>query len=82
MTTKTCTDGYEPRDSTTISDALPAEMRRVREQIIPAYQSVDPAGGFAIAMAYASLAHAEQAMMDGDLVEMIAAYKDLKAFEL
>ena len=67
--------------SDTLADALPREMKRVRE-LIPLYELVpENAGAFAIAMMRNSLALAEKAMAEGDVVQMIAAYAQLKEFE-
>lgn len=66
----------------TLGDALPAKMREIRETYIPAYQSIGPAGGFAIAMMNQALTRAEKAMAEGDTVEMIAAYEELNGFKL
>jgi hypothetical protein len=64
----------------TLGDALPKEIERV-QSLIPLYESVGPAGGFAIAMMKAEIAAAHRAMMEGDTVEMIRVYESLKGFE-
>ena len=66
----------------TLGDALPAKMKEIREVHIPAYQSIGSAGGFAIAMMNLSLTRAEKALAEGDVVEMIAAFKELEEFKL
>jgi hypothetical protein len=63
----------------TLGDALPREMTRVRK-LIPIYQSIGPAGGFAIAMMNQSLDEAQRALATGDVVAMIRVYEDLKGF--
>ena len=68
---------------TTLADALPKEIERVRE-IIKEYE--DPmlkgAGTFAAAMMKGSVSLAEKAIMQGDVVQMLTCYKDLKEFSL
>jgi molybdopterin converting factor small subunit len=63
----------------TLGDALPREMTRVR-RLIPMYQSIGPAGGFAIMMMNRALDEAQKALAEGDVVAMIRAYEDLKGF--
>ena len=65
-----------------LGTALPAKMKEIREVYIPAYQSIGPAGGFAIAMMNQALTKAEKAMIEGDTVAMIACYKELCGFKL
>lgn len=66
----------------TVGDALPREMARIRDVVIPAYQSIGPAGGFAIAMMKQDLDRAAVAMAHGDVIGMIAALKSLREYEL
>jgi hypothetical protein len=63
----------------TLGDALPKEVARVRD-LIPMYESIGPAGFFAISMMKADLDRASRAMVSGDLVEMIAVYQSLKGY--
>lgn len=64
--------------SDTLADALPREMKRVRE-LIPIYTSV-PNGSFAIAMMNEALSRAEKSMAEDDVLRMLAAYVELKGF--
>jgi len=66
----------------TLGDALPREMARVRDQIMPAYQEIGPGGAPALFLMRRSLDAAAKAMAEGDVVAMMAAYQDLKEFEL
>lgn len=66
--------------SDTLGEALPKETARVRE-LIKLYQSIGPAGQFALMMIERSLKAADKAMIEGDVVAMIQAYEDLKGFE-
>jgi hypothetical protein len=64
----------------TLGDALPREMTRVRE-IIPLYDGV-PMGFLAATMMRQSLDRAQKALAEGDVVEMIRCYEDLKGYSL
>ena len=72
-------------DPKTLGDALPREMARVRDEILPQYLAlrgmpnviVEPQ----IMMMGASLDAAATAMARGDVVAMIRAYQDLKEYE-
>lgn len=66
----------------TLGEALPKEIARVRDQIMPAYIEIGPPGQFALAMMRAALDAASKAMIEGDTVAMIAAYQELKGFEV
>jgi hypothetical protein len=67
---------------TSLGEALPAEMARVRDKVMPAYIEIGPAGAIALAMMRQSLDRAAKAMMEGDVIEMMRAYKDLKEYSL
>lgn len=63
---------------TTLADALPAEIARVAE-LKGVYQSLPGgAGAFGAMMMAAALARAQKAIGDGDIVEMIRSYQELK----
>ena len=64
----------------TLGEALPREMARVRDEVMPAYVAVGPPGTFALMMMREALNNAAKAMMGGDLVEMIRAHETLKGF--
>lgn len=64
----------------TLGDALPREMARVRDEVMPAYLAVGQAGVFALAMMRADLDAAAKAMMEGDVVAMIRVYQLLKGY--
>ena len=65
-----------------VGEVLLKEQARVRELIL---QYRDPmlngAGAFAALMMEQSLRCADQAVISGDLVAMIQAYKELKSYE-
>jgi len=64
-----------------LGEALPKEQARVRAFILQ-YQDplLNGAGMFAAAMMESSLRNADQAVMSGDCVAMIEAYKDLQGY--
>jgi hypothetical protein len=64
----------------TLADALPKEMARVRDVLMPQYIAIGPPGAIALAMMRADLDRAAKAMMSGDVVEMLRVYESLKAF--
>ena len=55
----------------TLGDALPREMARVRDKVMPAYHDVGPAGGFALAFMRRDLDLAAKALAEGDVVAML-----------
>lgn len=71
-----------PRAATTLGDALPREMARVRDEVMPAYAEIGPAGGFALAMMRADLDAAAKALAEGDVVAMLHYYRELKGYTL
>lgn len=63
-----------------LGEALPAEMARVRDHIMPAYIEIGPPGRFALAMMRADLDRAAKAIAEGDVVTMMRAYESLKGY--
>lgn len=66
----------------TLGDALPKEMARIRDVVMPAYRDIGPAGLFALIMMQHDLDEAARAMIEGDVVAMIAVYQSLKEYKL
>jgi hypothetical protein len=66
----------------TLGDALPKEMARVRDQIMPTYQEIGPAGAFALVMMRADLDRATHALAVGDVIAMMQAYDALTGYKL
>jgi hypothetical protein len=60
---------------------LPKVTARVRDELMPMYQSIGPAGGFALAMMRADLDRATKALAEGDISAMIAAYESLRSYK-
>ena len=69
-------------DAETLGDALPKEMARVRDEVIPAYLGMGPPGLFVMIRMRNALDRAAKAMAEGDVVEMLAVYEDLKDAKL
>ena len=63
-----------------LGEALPAEMARVRDKVMPAYMEIGLEGTFALTMMRKALDDATKALVEGDLVAMIRAYEELKEF--
>lgn len=64
----------------TLGDALPREIARVRDEVMPAYQDIGPAGYFVIGAMQADIAHANDAIAAGDIVAMARAYARLTEY--
>mgnify|MGYP001618523360 FL=1 len=69
-------------EARTLGDALPAEMARVRDEVLPSYLSLRGMPGvnaeFAIRGMQADLDAAAKAMAEGDTVAMLRVYQSLK----
>ena len=68
-------------ETKTLGDELPREMARVRDKVMPVYQSIGTAGALALAMMRADLDAAARAMAEGDVVAMLRAYESLKGYD-
>lgn len=68
-------------ETKTLGEALPAEMARVRDEVLPEYDAI-PTGCFAAAIMRADLDRAAKAMIEGDTVEMLRVYESLKGWKL
>lgn len=64
----------------TLGDALPREMARVRDEVMPAYQAIGPSGRFALAFMRADLDAAAAALASGDVVAMLRIHESLKGY--
>ena len=65
-----------------LGEALPLEMARVRDKVMPAYLLCGVGGLPALAMMRQALDGATRALAEGDVVEMIRWYNELKDFTL
>ena len=66
----------------TLGDALPREMARVRDEVMPAYVEIGWVGSFALALMRRDLDAAARAMAEGDVVAMARAFEALKGYEI
>lgn len=66
----------------TLGDALPKEMARVRDEVIPPYLECGPSAIFALTMMRRDLDAAAKAMAEGDVVAMLRAYEALKCYDV
>lgn len=62
----------------TLGDALPREMARVRDVMIPRYEAIGAPGKFALTFMRIDLDDAAKAMIEGDTVAMMRCYESLK----
>lgn len=62
----------------TLGVALPEEMARVRDEVIPSYVEIGPAGIFAVTWMRQALDDAATALAEGDTVAMLRVYETLK----
>ena len=67
----------------TLGDELPREIARVRDELIPVYDSL-PGGAGAVAAIVMRMVldRASKAMIAGDSVGMIYAHQELEGFKL
>lgn len=72
----------ESRPIDTLGEALPREMARVRDEIMPVYLKIGPEGEPALILMRAHLDAAAQALAEQDLPQMIRVYEALKGYEL
>jgi hypothetical protein len=63
--------------NTTLGEALPKEITRCQE-LVTRYTDLGPVGGFGAAMIRRAIAAAIKATMEGDVVDMIRAYNELR----
>ena len=66
----------------TLGDALPREMARVRDEVLPAYVEIGAPGMIAATMMRSDLDRAARAMAEGDVVAMLRVYESLKGYKL
>ena len=74
------TDGESADDAMTVGEALPREMARVRDAVMPHYIAVGAPGMFALTMMRRDLDLAAKAMVEGDTVAMIRQLAELRSY--
>lgn len=70
----------ESTKSLALGEALPLEMARVRDDLLPLYDAT-PAGIFAATLMRRDLDAAARAMAEGDTVAMLRLYESLKDYK-
>lgn len=65
-----------------LGEALPLEMARVRDEVMPPYQDIGLEGVPALMMMRHALDQAAKAMAEGDVIMMMRMYQELKEFSL
>jgi hypothetical protein len=68
--------------ATTLGDDLPREIARVRDGLIPLYESIGEGGKPAAMLMRHDVDVATKALVDGDVVAMLRAYVSLKEWVL
>lgn len=63
-----------------LGEALPREMARVRDEVLPAYDAVGAPGLLAARMMRLELDRAAKALAEGDVAAMIRSFEQLKGF--
>jgi hypothetical protein len=61
----------------TLGDEFPKEQARVRE-VLGYYKGIGPAGIFGAMMIEQTLRNADEAALSGDIVQMLAAFQEMK----
>ncbi len=65
-----------------LGEELPKEMARVRDVVMPAYLEIGQAGALALLMMRRDLDFATKALAEGNVLDVIRAYKALKEYKL
>lgn len=65
----------------TVGEALPWQMARIRDEVMPAYAELGAAGELALMLMKEDLDEAARAMAEGDVVAMIRIYQSLKEID-
>lgn len=65
----------------TLGEELPKLMARVRDELLPQYDAI-PSGVFAATLMRQSLDRASRALAEGDIIQLIRSYEELKEFKL
>jgi hypothetical protein len=72
----------EDKTTETLGDALPREMARVRDEVMPPYMAIGPVGAWALAGMRRDLDRAARAMAAGDVAGMVAALNELRGWKV
>ena len=63
-------------------EVLQNKVAEMREEYLPVYQTIGPAGAFVVAMVHSAIQKAEQAVATMDVVEMVRSLQELRNFKL
>lgn len=66
----------------TLGEALPREMARVRDEVMPAYREIGMAGAPALVMMRNRSRPRREGDGQGDVVAMLRTYEELKGYSL
>ncbi len=64
----------------TLGEALPREMARVRDEVMPSYLEIGASGTFALHNMRNDLDIATRALAEGDVLTMLRVYESLKGY--
>lgn len=64
----------------TLADSCMAEIARVRDEVMPAYQEIGDAGVFALTMMRATIDDTTRALAEGDATKLLALHERLRGF--
>ena len=73
-------NAMKTHDPVVLGEALPCEMTRVRDKVMPAYIEIGAPGLFALSMMRVDLDRAAKALAEGDVIEMLRVYESLKEY--
>lgn len=60
---------------------LPKQMARIRDDVLPHFDAIGPAGAIGAMLIRADLDAAARALAEGDVIAMIGIYQRLKEIE-
>lgn len=60
-------------------EGIQEEMNRVRNELLPQYEAIGPAGMFGVAEIKGAIKQGEQAIASGDPIASLQAYERLKS---
>lgn len=72
--------GNEVEGGESLGVALPKQMARVRDHVLPAYDAIGPVGSIAATMMRHDLDYAAKALAEGDVIAMLRAHESLKGY--
>lgn len=63
-----------------VGEEIQAEIKRVRDIVLPAYLEIGPNGAFAVMAMRQSLDKATKALVEQDVAKIMSSYMELKEF--